>query len=102
MSRISYLPALGLKWPDGQTSQLPSVVDVPALSCWPAEQVVCVCEVQVPAPQGKVHAGWAASTPPPKSHLGASHFVAKHRVNPGYLNCLLSGHPFASLQPSDD
>jgi hypothetical protein len=23
--------------------------------------------------------------------------VAKHRVNPGYLNGLLSGHPFASL-----
>ena len=42
----SHLPMLGLKWPDGQTSQLPPVVDVPALSCWPAEQVVCVYAMQ--------------------------------------------------------
>jgi hypothetical protein len=45
----------------------------------------------------KVHAGWAPSLLVPKSHLGASHFVAKHRVHPGYLNGLSSGHPFASL-----
>ena len=44
-----------------------------------------------------MHAGWLPSTVEPKSHLGAFRIVAKHRVNPGYLNGLLSGHPFASL-----